>query len=143
MAALNDSDIQIAAHAAKILATIKDDPRTIAAVIENFASRIENGGDLHNSPFYDAMLELHLPEAEKLIQKVRPSPAGALHVFRKTYPGVQVSNMSLPPGKQHPTAEPFRLKYLNNGKAKEMKLVFRLNEDGNWLPDPPLPDALP
>lgn len=143
LAALQDDDLQIAANAAKVLVTIEDDPAALEAVISEFAARIDRGKDLHNTPFYDALVKLELPEADELILKVRPDAAGAMYAFRKQYPGVQVSNMSMPEGKQHPTAEPFRLKYLTDGRAHEMRVIFRPNEDGDWVPEPPLPDELP
>lgn len=143
LAALQDEDLEIAVHAAKILVTLDDDPAAQEAVIAEFAARIDRGEDLHGTPFYDALVELELPEADEQILKVRPNSTGAVYAFRKKYPGVQVSNMSMAEGKQHPTAEPFRLKYLADGKAREMRIIFRPNEDGNWVPDPPLPDELP
>jgi len=143
LAAVYDDDLQIAALAARVLVEIEDDPRAPTAVIDSFTTRVEAGEELHNTPFYDAVVELDFPETADLILKIRPNPTGAIHAFNKKYPGIQVSNMMLPEGKIHPTAEPFRLKYLMDGRANDMKVVFRLNEEGNWLPDPPFPDELP
>lgn len=143
IAALNDNDLEIAAHSAKILVTMEDDSQAINAVVDSFATRVEAGENLHNTPFYDAMLELDMPGVEALVLKVRPNPKGAMHAFKKKYPGTTVSNMSMPPGKLHPTAEPFRLKYLVDGRTKEMKVIFRPNEEGDWVPDPAFPDELP
>lgn len=143
MAAVNDQDLQIAALAARVLVEIDDDPRVPAAIIESFTTRVETGEELHDTPLYDAVVELGYPETEDLILRIRPNPTGALYAFSKKYPDIQVSNMSLPEGKVHPTAEPFRLKYVLNGRAHDLKVVFRLNEEGNWLPNPPFPDELP
>ncbi len=143
LAAVNDEDLELAARAARILVDIDDDPRASQAVLSSFGRRIEAGENLYDTPFYNAMIELDMPEAHELLLQVRPNPRGAMYTFRKKYPGVQVSNMSLPEGQQHPTAEPFRLKYLKDGKAREMRVIFRPDDRGNWMPEPPLPDELP
>jgi hypothetical protein len=143
LAALNDDDLEIAAYAAEILVGFNDDPRTALAVIESFSKRVEAGENLAGTPFQDAMLELNTPETDALLLKIRPNAAQAIRTIEKKYPGIQVFNIPLPAPDKLIPAEPFRLKYLVDGRAKELKVIFRPNENGDWVPNPPLPDELP
>ncbi|MDF7826149.1 HEAT repeat domain-containing protein [Pontiellaceae bacterium B12227] len=143
MAAVYDDDFQIAAFAAKILVTYDDDVRTKEAVIESFAQRVESGEKVSGTALHDAMLELNDPEVDTLLLKIRPNPAEAVRTLERKFPGTRVSNIPLPPPNKVIPAEPFRLKYIVNGRTRELKVVFRPNEDGDWVPNPPLPDELP
>lgn len=143
LAAVNDDDLQIAALSAQILIGIDDDERATQAVIASFAKRVEAKEDISNTPFHDAMLELDAPEVDALLLKVRPNPKEAIRTIEKKFPGSHVSNIPLPPPGKIIPAEPFRLKYMKNGRANELKVIFRPDEDGNWVPTPPLPDELP
>ena len=143
MAAVYDDDIQIAAQAATILILIKDDPRTIHAVIDSFSKRVEAGERLSATPFHAAMLQLNRPEADALLLRIRPNPAEAIRIFEKKFPGIRVSNIEMPPPDKVIQAEGFRLKYMIDGRAKELKVIFQPNAEGDWVPNPPLPDELP
>ncbi|MDF7798423.1 HEAT repeat domain-containing protein [Pontiellaceae bacterium B1224] len=143
IAAVNDDDPYIAALSAQILIGFDDDDRTTQAVITSFANRLEAGENLSNTPFHDALLELDAPEVDALLLKVRPNAAEAIRTLETKFPGSHVSNIPVPPANKVIPVEPFRLKYMKNGKAKELKVIFRPDEEGNWVPNPPLPDELP
>lgn len=142
MVSLNDDDLSIAAYSAKTLVQI-DDPRSKQAVVDAFEKRLDDGEQLAGTPFYDAMLQLDLPEVNELIIKVRPNAELVLRTVESKYTGIKFSNVPLQfdvdPNK---LVAPFLLKYLKDGKAAELKIIYRPDEDGNWVPTPPLPDDL-
>jgi HEAT repeat protein len=142
LAAVNADDLQIAALSAQILIGLNDE-RATQAVLDSVARRVEAGENLHGTPFQDALLELNRPEADALLLRIRPTPAIAIKTVEKKYPDTPISNIPLPPPGKVIEAEPFLLKYLIDGRAKELRVIFRPDENGNWVPNPPLPDELP
>lgn len=142
-AGLNDEDISIAGSCADLLLAL--DPKAARPmVIEAFTKKVNAGEEIIRTGFLKTVTELEDPAVELLLVKIRPNDARAIQVFEEKYPGIHVSiipmHYQIDPKIK---AQPFRLKYLKNGKSKELKVVFRPNEEGEWVPTPPMPDRLP
>ncbi|MDF7808773.1 hypothetical protein P4E94_15095 [Pontiellaceae bacterium B12219] len=142
LAAVNDDDLQLAALSARILVELNDD-RATRTVLDSVSRRIAAGENLSGTPFQDALLELNTPEADAFLLQIRPNSAVAIKTLEKKFPGTNFSNMQLPPSGKVIEAEPFLLKYMTDGRAKELRVIFRPDENGNWVPNPPQPDELP
>ncbi len=142
VAALEDEDLSIAGSSAKLLLLI-DKEHSYDLVVESLKAKVEGGTEVAGSELLQIVTDLNDPSIEPLLVKVRPNNARAIQVFEQKYPGVSATTVTLPPSDPHPTAEPFKLKYLKDGKSKELRVIFRKNDNGEWAPEPPLPDTLP
>ena len=146
VAGLDDEDPSIADSCAKVLVRI-DKATAQPLVVEAFTRKVEAGANLAGTGFLKTVTLLEDPAVEPLLAKIRPNNERAIQVFEETYPGIQVSIIPLPPADPHPTAEPFRLKYVKGGRTKELRVIFRKGADGVWLPETmdgdPLPTKLP
>ncbi len=143
VAALGDDDISVVSSCAKVLVKIEPQ-RARRPLFDAFAAKVEAGSEIVGSEFLRVVTELNDPAVEPLLVKIRPNDVRAIQVFEKQYPGVRVSiipmQYEIDPAIK---AQPFRLSYLKDGKTKELKVVFRPNEGGEWMPEPPLPEQLP
>lgn len=143
IAGLEDGDISIASSCARVLVKI-DSKAATKPLVESFTRKVEAGVEMSGSGFLDVVATLDDPAIEPLLVKVRPNDIRAIQVFEEKYPDIRVSiipmRYEIDPAIK---AQPFRLKYIVGGKTKELKVVFRPNETGEWVPTPPLPDPLP
>jgi len=142
-AALNDDDLEIAAHSARTLIKICDE-RAEEPVITAFSTHLKKGVDLSDTTFQEVMQELGTPAAETVLLKVRPNAAQAIRTAQRNYPGVEFKNIPMeiqidPELK----AAPFRLAYPEGDDNKELRIIFRPDKNGDWVPTPPLADKLP
>ncbi len=141
-AGLEDEDLSVVSACANVLNKVDPD-HAEQYLVNAFKAKADKGTDLFNSEFYTLVVNLNEPSIEPIVAGMRPNDARAIQVFERKYPGIRVSIMEMPPADLHPTAEPFRLKYILDGKAKELKVVFRPDANGEWVPNPPFPDPLP
>jgi HEAT repeat protein len=142
LTALDDEDISISTHAIKTLVQM-DDPRAKQAIIDTFNKRRESGENLAGTEFFDTVVELNWPELEEGLLKIRPNAELAIRTAEKKYSGIRFSNIPLQfEVDLNKQVAPFRLNYLKDGKSTELKVIFRPDENGNWVPTPPLPDDL-
>ncbi|VGO17884.1 hypothetical protein PDESU_06486 [Pontiella desulfatans] len=142
VAGLDAEDISIASSCAKVLLQINRE-QAKEHLLAAFTAKAEAGAEITGSEFLDLVIALDDPSVAPLLAKVRPSDARAIQVFNEKFPEVQVSVIPMPPADPHPTAEPFKLKYVKSGHTKELRVIFRKGETGEWAPEPPLPDSLP
>jgi HEAT repeat protein len=142
IAALEDDDLSVASSCATILFEI-DRERARQAIVEAFSRKVDASMELAGSEFFGIVMELNEPSLEPALLKIRPNLARAIQVVKREFPGVSITGLPLrfevDPSLQ---AEPFRLIYELNGKRNELKVVFRPNKNGEWVPAPPLPDTL-
>jgi len=143
LAALNDKDLETAAHSARTLVKICGG-RAEEPIVTSFTSRLNNREELSGSLFHDAMLDLGIPTLEPLLLKIRPNKTQALRTARQHYPDVAFKNIPIE-AKIVPALKvaPFRLAYFKDNRNKELRIIFRPDENGNWVPTPPLADTLP
>jgi hypothetical protein len=143
IAGLEDADINIASACAAVLLKIdKDGARK--ALVEAFVRKVESGEDISGSAFLEFVTELNDPALDSLLAKIRPPVERAIQVAEEKYANVRFTNIPMQfESDKSIKAEPFRLAYLKNGRNKELKVIFRPDIDGNWVPTPPFPDALP
>lgn len=142
LAALNDADIEIVAYSARTLLKICHE-RAEEPVIAAFSTRLENGVELSGTTFQNVMQELGTPVAEALLLKVRPNVVQAIRTAQRKYPAVEFSNIPMEVDVDpNLMATPFRLAYLEGDRKKELRIIFRPDENGDWIPTPPLPDKL-
>lgn len=146
VAGLASEDLSIADSCAKVLVQL-DKETAQPLVVEAFTRKVEGYENVAGSDFLKTVILLEDPAVEPLLAKVRPNNERAIQIFEEKYPGIPVSIIRMPPADPHPTAEPFRLKYLKGGKSSELRVVFRKGDDGVWLPETldgePLPSELP
>ncbi len=143
LAALNDDDLDIVAHSAQTLLKICHE-RAEEPVIAAFSTRFENGVELSGSAFQRVMQDLSTPEVKAMLMKVRPNAVQAIRTAQKKYPNVEFSNIPLDDAVDPSLkAAPFRLAYFNGDRRTELRIIFRPDENGNWVPTPPLADKLP
>lgn len=142
-AALDDEDLNTAAWSARTLVGI-DHMRAEKPVVEAFESRVEKGEELSGTPLHTAMQDLGLPTSKAVLRKVRPDKQWATAVVERKYPDIKFRNIPLvteiDPGIK---AAPFTFAFSDGERKKILKVVFRPNETGDWVPFPPLPDTLP
>jgi hypothetical protein len=143
LAALNDNDLDTAAHSARTLVKICHE-RAEEPVTAGFSTRLENGVELSGTMFHEVMQELSIPAIETLLLKVRPNEVQAIRTVQRQYPDVEFSNIPIE-GTVSPNlkAAPFRLTYFDGARKKELRIIFRPDENGDWVPNPPLADNLP
>jgi HEAT repeat protein len=142
-AALDDEDLAAAGYAARTLAGMDPD-RSDALLAESINARLDRGEELSGTPLHHAMLDLELPAVEALALKIRPDETEAIKTAERNYPDVRFMNLPLgvrvDPALQ---AAPFKLNYFVRNEEKELRIIFRPDENGDWVPDPPLPSELP
>jgi HEAT repeat protein len=141
LAALNNSDFEIAGFSAQTL--IKIDERFIETVLTVFSKQLENEMELSGTMFQRVLQDIGTPEAEALVLKIRPNIVQAIKTARDKFPDVEFTNVPIyteinPDLK----AAPFRLAYYVGSRKHELRIIFRPDENGDWVPNPPLPDAL-
>lgn len=142
-AALYDEDLETAAHSARTLIKICDE-RAEEPILAAFSTHLENGVELSGTTFQKVVQELGTPTAEALLLKVRPNVAQAIKTVQRKYPDVEFSNIPIEGiATPNPTAAPFRMAYFEGGVNKELRVIFRPNGNGDWVPVPPLADTLP
>ena len=143
LAALNDDDLEIVAHSARTLLAICPE-RADETVLAAFLIRVENGEELSDTTFQKVLQDSSIPGAEALLLKVRPNVAQAIRTAQRKYPKVNFTNIPMEvdvdPGLR---AAPFRLAYFAGDRKKELRVIFRPDENGDWVPTPPLADKLP
>jgi HEAT repeat protein len=100
--------------------------------------------ELSGTSLHHAMLEFDFPALEPLLMKIRPTKEEALWAFKKKFPDMVVISLPLNV-KVDPTlnAVPFRLSYYKNDQMNELRVVYHLNRNRDWIIDPPIPDELP
>lgn len=144
IAALGDDDQAIADSCAKILGEIGDQ-RAVPALVAILEKKIKEGDEnLSHSPFYAALQQLDDPAAEPTLLKIRPNANQAIRVIERQYPEICITQTESHNAKA-PAPQPiaFTLGYKKDGKEREVRAIFRKNENGDWFPTPPLPDELP
>ncbi|MDF7826187.1 HEAT repeat domain-containing protein [Pontiellaceae bacterium B12227] len=100
--------------------------------------------ELSGTPLHNALFELDFPALDPMRKKIRPSAAQAIQEFKAKHPDVTV--ISLPQnerGRHFADAVPIRLSYYKHQKMNELKVVYRLNSDKDWILATPIPDELP
>lgn len=145
IAALNDEDLSIVGWSAVTLDRIASD-RAEPYIISAFNDRLESGAVLESSPLYSAIQMIERPAIQALVPKVRPDYRRAIRVAEARYPGTEFTNVKLDAEldpKLQATMAPFKLLYTDHGRKRILRVLFQLDENGNWVPNPPLPDTLP
>ncbi|MDF7798422.1 HEAT repeat domain-containing protein [Pontiellaceae bacterium B1224] len=143
IAAIEDEDELIAGSAADILG-IQGEKRALHPLMNVVETKLQAGDPLTDSPFYNALQKMDEPEAEPLLLKIRPNPDRAMRVFERKYPGIRpMSSETKDTTRNLLLPIDFRLGYINKGRVGELMVTFMKNEEGNWVPSPPLPDQLP
>ena len=143
LAPLDDDEPQLQVHGVRTLVDICGERigDTIAGIV---AAQMENGKALTGTPFYHALLKLNLPAVESRLLKIRPDEYRAVITAERKYPGVEFQNIPLEVEiDPHLRAAPFRLVYFDGIRERELRIIFRPDASGSWIPDPPLPDRLP
>ncbi len=143
IAALDSNDPQVADCCAIILGKINA-PQIVVPLTEKLTEKIAGGEELSNSPFYTVLQEIDAPTSRPLLLKVRPNAAQAIRLFEQTYSDSRVTHTKSHNAKgdyAQPVA--FTLGYAKGGKTGEMRIIFKKDGAGDWVPIPPLPDQLP
>ncbi|MBT8042852.1 MAG: hypothetical protein KJN98_06750, partial [Pontiella sp.] len=80
-----------------------------------------------------------------IMLRIRPNDTYAKLLFTQTYEGVQVQLIRSSDGPSPDPDSPvgYKISYLKDGQSNEFKLIFRRTVNGDWIPQPPLPEALP
>lgn len=142
LAAIEDEDELIAGHAAAILGDAKD-MRALDPLMNVVGEKLNAGKKLTHSPFYIALQKLEAPEAEPLLQKIRPNADRAMYVFARKYPDTRPMSAETKDTYTSDT-DPieFRIGYIDNGRVAEFTYSFAIDQKGVWLPSPALPEKL-
>jgi len=143
IAGLGDDDPQVSDGCAHVLGLIGD-RRAVAPLIDHLEKKIAAGESLTFSPFYTALQRLNDPSAKEVLIKVRPNVKRAELLFKETYPDAEVLHLAavdLHAESVQPAA--YTIAYSKAGKTAELTITFRRTKYGDWIPYPPLPDALP
>jgi HEAT repeat protein len=143
IAAVEDDNQLIAGNAAEILGNQKE-MRALKPLINVVSKKMAADEMLTESPFYIALQKLHAPEAEPLLLRIRPNPDRAMIVFERQYPGVRPISSETSDDSSQPTLPiTFRLGFIDKGRVGELLVTFQADADGNWVPNPALPQQLP
>ncbi|MDF7806162.1 HEAT repeat domain-containing protein [Pontiellaceae bacterium B12219] len=143
IAAIEDDDQLIAGNAAEILGN-QNEKRALQPLIHVVSNKLEAGEVLTESPFYTALQKLDAPEAEPLLLRIRPNPDRAMIVFERQYPGVRpISSETKDDSSLQTQPVTFRLGFIDKGRVGELMITFQADANGNWVPNPALPQQLP
>lgn len=143
IAAIEDSDQQISESSAEVLGDIGDS-RAVAPLAGMLSRKITKGEELTQSPFYLTLQKLNDPSTEALLRKVRPNETHANRSFEQQYPGITITytrTKNARAGYDQPIG--FLIGYIQNEETGELRIAFKKNSAGEWLPTPPLPAKLP
>jgi HEAT repeat protein len=100
--------------------------------------------ELSGTPLHLAMLEFDYPALAPMLAKIRPVSAEALWEFKKKYPDMVVISLPLTTSVDPAlNVVPVRLSYYKNDQMNELRVVYKLNGERDWIIDPPIPDELP
>ena len=134
LAALKDDDLDSAFHSTRTLIRICGE-QAEEPVVAAFSTRLDNGEEISVTMLQDIMQELGTPAAEALLLKVRPNVDQAIKTAERKYPEVEFSNIPIEVDiDPNLKAAPFRLVYLAGDRKKELRIIFRPNENGDWVP---------
>ncbi|QBG46024.1 HEAT repeat domain-containing protein [Verrucomicrobia bacterium S94] len=144
IAAIEDEDELIAGNAAHILGS-QGEKRALEPLMNVVRKKLEAGEILTDSPFYIALQKMDEPVAEPLLLKIRPNPDRAMRVFARKYEGIRPISAETKNDVDDPSQPVhFRIGYINNsGRIGDMMVTFMSDEEGDWVPTPPLPEQLP
>lgn len=149
IAAIQASNETIAGSAAEIVGEFEDQ-RAAQPLIDVLQAKLDAGAELTTSPFYIALVQINVPAAEPVLQKIRPNSDRSIQVFENQYSNLRV--MSAETREAEPNADTdatsdaeqpltFRLGYMAGHSVGEALVTFIKNEEGNWVPDPALPET--
>jgi HEAT repeat protein len=142
IAALEDDESQIADACAEILGRINN-PLAAPPLMKLLEEKLEAQEDLRISPFYTALVKMEVPEAQPLLERIRPCKEYAQKLFEKNYPDVTVMRVrSTDATAAYAKPVQHHIGYLKNEKMTELTITFAYNE-GQWSPAEPLPDQIP
>lgn len=142
IAALDSSSPQIADSCAKLLGEIGDG-RAVPPLTKALSRKIDEGKPLSDSPFYIALQKFDDPGSEPLLLKIRPNADRAMRIFERKYQGVRAMSAESRNTKDDPALPiTFRLGFITGGTVGELPVCFAKDENGDWVPTPPLPDEL-
>ncbi len=143
IAAIEDENELIASNAADILGKLGD-KRALEPLMHVVQTKLEAGEALTHSPFYIALQKMNEPEAEPLLLKIRPNADRAMHVFDRKYADIRpVSAETKDTSTEPDQPVNFRIGFIDRGRIGELIVTFTMNAEGNWIPNPPLPDERP
>jgi len=132
----------IADQAAELLGELGD-PRAAQPLMDVFKRKLSVNTALTRSPFYTALLQLDIPAAEPLLLRVRPNPLRAMRVLERSYPQVRaISAESRDDPEELYLPISFRVGYIDEVKMNEVTITFAKDWQGDWNPDPALPNQL-
>ncbi len=141
--AIEDSDRQLSESSAEVLEKIGD-PRAVAPLAGILSRKIKKGEELTQSPFYIALQTFNDPSTETLLRKVRPNETHANRSFEQQYPGVTITYTRTKNARAaYDQPIGFLIGYIQNEETGELRMVFKKNSEGEWIPTPPLPTKLP
>lgn len=143
IAAIEDEDELIAGNAAQILGEAGE-KRALRPLMNIVGKKLKAGDPLSDSPFYIALQKMDEPAAEPMLLKIRPNPDRAMRIFARQYVGIRPISAETK-DETGDVSQPvnFRIGYIEKGRIGELTVTFMPNGEGNWVPTPPLPDALP
>lgn len=144
IAALNSRSALVQDNAAGALGAIAD-RRAIEPLMKVVEQKLSAGENLADSQLYSALLSFHAPEAEPLVLRIRPNTDRVIQVIERTYPSVSVKVCETreSSGGIINNSVKFFLGYSENGNdVEETSVIFSKNTDGNWTPNPPLPEHI-
>ena len=141
IAALNQTPIVIAEQAALILS----DPvetKALKPLMKRVKDELDQKQVLVNSPLNEALQRFQSPEAEPLLEKIRPNTNRALRCFERHFIDTRAISAEKITSKNI-RQEKYRIGYISTGRVQDYTLTFVNTPDDRWIIQPELPDNLP
>lgn len=143
IAAVSSSNRFVAGHAAEVLGDIGDTRATVP-LMDAVKRQLAEGKALSGSQIHKALQKLDDLEAEPVLKLIRPNSDRAIRLFERQYQGVRAISADIRDAGNSPDESVnYRVAYEDGGERGELLISFVKNEQGEWLPTPPLPEQLP